>query len=151
MSIPKPGHTTGGSGRDDRRGGRAGSGTIGCHQNCLPRKQRSLVPAKASKIRRLKVSPEARTSEILCKPSAGTKSPVDNRFICGLSSVYQRDRERSLFLAADQWTDAFLFLPDMPCMKKAVSDMPCMKRVYRDKKATVHWSAARKKERFSPR
>ena len=29
-------------------------------------------------------------------------------------------------------------------------DMPCMKRVYRDKKATFHWSAARKKERFSP-
>ena len=30
-------------------------------------------------------------------------------------------------------------------------DMPCMKRVYRDKKASVHWSAARKKERFSSR
>ena len=28
-------------------------------------------------------------------------------------------------------------------------DMPCMKRVYRDKKASVHWSAARTKERFS--
>ena len=30
-------------------------------------------------------------------------------------------------------------------------DMPCMKRVYSDKKASVHWSAARKKERFSSR
>ena len=30
-------------------------------------------------------------------------------------------------------------------------DMPCMKRVYRDKKASVHWSAARKKPRFSSR
>ena len=30
-------------------------------------------------------------------------------------------------------------------------DMPCMKRVYRDKKASVHWSAARNKERFSSR
>ena len=30
-------------------------------------------------------------------------------------------------------------------------DMPCMKRVYTDKKASVHWSAARKKERFSSR
>ena len=30
-------------------------------------------------------------------------------------------------------------------------DMPCMKKVYRDKKASVHWSAARKKERFSSR
>ena len=30
-------------------------------------------------------------------------------------------------------------------------DMPCMKRVYRDKKASVHWSVARDKERFSSR
>ena len=30
-------------------------------------------------------------------------------------------------------------------------DMHCMRRVYRDKKASVHWSAARKKERFSYR
>ena len=30
-------------------------------------------------------------------------------------------------------------------------DMPCMKRVYRDKRASVHWSAARNKERFSSR
>ena len=30
-------------------------------------------------------------------------------------------------------------------------DMPCMKRVYRDEKALFHWSAARNKERFSPR
>ena len=29
--------------------------------------------------------------------------------------------------------------------------MPCMKRVYRDKKASFHWSAARNKERFSSR
>ena len=30
-------------------------------------------------------------------------------------------------------------------------DMPCMKRVYRDKKAALHWSAARTKERSSSR
>ena len=29
--------------------------------------------------------------------------------------------------------------------------MPCMKRVYKDKKASVHWSAVRNKERFSSR
>ena len=34
-----------------------------------------------------------------------------------------------------------LFFPDMPCMKK----------VYRDKKASVHWSAARNEERPSSR
>ena len=40
----------------------------------------------------------------------GTKSPVDLRFITGLSPVYQRDEKRSLFLAADQWNEAFLSL-----------------------------------------
>ena len=68
LSSPKPGHTTGGSGRGARRGGGAGSGRTGCQQNCSPRRQASLVPPKASKTRRLNVSPEARTSEILCKP-----------------------------------------------------------------------------------
>ena len=102
LSISKPGHTTGRSGRGARRGARAGSGSIGCQQNCLPRKQESLVLSKASKTRRLNVSPESRTSEILCKSNAGTKSPVDNRFIRGLFSTYQRDRERSSLLAANQ-------------------------------------------------
>ena len=50
LSNPKPGHTTGGSGRGARRSGRAGSGRIGCQQNYSPRKQRSTVPSKASKI-----------------------------------------------------------------------------------------------------
>ena len=68
MSNPKPGHTTGGSGRGARRSGRAGSGRVGCQQKCSPRKQRSVVPSKASKKRRFNVSPEARTNEILCKP-----------------------------------------------------------------------------------
>ena len=67
LSNPKPGHTTGASGRSARRGGGVGSGRTGCQQNCSPRKQASLVPPKASKTRFL-VSPEARTSEILCKP-----------------------------------------------------------------------------------
>ena len=30
------------------------------------------------------------------------------RLTRGLSTVYQRDKERSLFLAANQWTDACL-------------------------------------------
>ena len=30
-------------------------------------------------------------------------------------------------------------------------DMPCMKRVYRDKLASVHWSAARNEERSRSR
>ena len=35
--------------------------------------------------------------------------------------------------------------------KACFPDMPCVKRVYRDKKASVHRSAARNKERFSYR
>ena len=91
LSNPKPGHTTGGSGRGARRGGGAGPGRTGRRQNSSPRRQASLVPSKASKTRLLNVSPEARTSEILCKPNGGTKSAVDNavypRFITGTRSA----------------------------------------------------------------
>ena len=68
LSSLKPGHTTGGSGRGARRGGGAGSGRTRCQQNCSPRGQPSSYLPKASKRRRLNVSPEARTSEILVKP-----------------------------------------------------------------------------------
>ena len=75
LSSPKPGHTTSGSGRGARRGGGAGSGRTGCQQNCSPRRQGTLVPSKASKTRRLKVTPEARTSEIKFKPSLSNPKP----------------------------------------------------------------------------
>ena len=68
LSNPKPGHTTGGSGRGARLGGGAGPGRTGRRQNNSPRRHASLVPPKASKTRLLNVSPEARTSEIPCKP-----------------------------------------------------------------------------------
>ena len=84
LSNPKPGHTTGGSGRGARRGGGAGPGRMGRRQNSSPSRQASLEPPKASKTRLLNVSPEARTSEFLCKPKVRTKSPVDNRFVSGL-------------------------------------------------------------------
>ena len=59
--------------------------------------------SKASKTRRFNVSREARTSEILCKP---TEKP--NQWLTsGLSAVYQRGEKRSLFLAADLWEKAF--------------------------------------------
>ena len=104
MSNPKPAHITGGSGWGVRRGGGAGSSRIGCQQNCWPRTQAFLVPSKASKTRRLNVSPEARTSEILCK-STEEQNPRPTR---GLFAVYHRDKNRSLFLAADERADAFL-------------------------------------------
>ena len=76
LSNPKPGHTTGGSGRSARQGGRERSGKIKCQQNYSPKKQNSTVPSKASKKRRFNVSPEARTSEILCKPTEEQNPPV---------------------------------------------------------------------------
>ena len=79
------GRVAGGSGRGARRGGGAGPGRAGRRQNSTPRRQASLVPPKASKKRCLNFSPEARTSETPCKPNAGTKSAVDDRFIRGLS------------------------------------------------------------------
>ena len=68
LSSPKPGHTTGGSRRGARLGGGAWSGRTARQQNCAPREQSFLALSKASKTRRLNVSPEAQTSEILCKP-----------------------------------------------------------------------------------
>ena len=53
-------------------GGGAAPARTGRRQNISPRRRASLVPSKASKTqtRLLNVSPEARTSEILCKPMA---------------------------------------------------------------------------------
>ena len=103
-------------------GGVAGRGRAGVNanrtvRNCSPRRQASLAPSKASKTCRLNEPPEARTSEILCKPMEEQNprltrgsSPVHPRFLRGLSAVYQWDEKRSFFLAADQWSNAFLSL-----------------------------------------
>ena len=106
VSNPKPGHTTGGSGRTARRSGWAGSGKIGCQQNYSPRKQKTTGPSKASKKRRFNISPEARTSEFRCKPT----EEQNQRLTTGSSAVYHRDEKRSLFLAAERWNDTFLSL-----------------------------------------
>ena len=86
LSSPKPGHITGGSRRGARRGGGAKSGRSVCQQNCSPREQSFLALSRASKTRRLNVSPEARTSEILCKPM----EEQNPRLTTGSSAVYQR-------------------------------------------------------------
>ena len=85
MSNRKPGHITGGSRRGARRGGGAGSGRTVRQQNCSPREQSFIALSKASKTRRLNVSPEAQTIEILCKPME--QNP---RLTTGSSAVYQR-------------------------------------------------------------
>ena len=143
LSNPKPGHTTGGSGRSARRSGRAGSGKIGCQQNYSPRKQKSIVPSKPSKKRRFNVSPEARTSEILCKPT----EEQNQRLTTGLSAVYHRDEKRALFLAAEQRNDAFLSMYTF--FMQGMSGNMYGKKVYIDKKASFHCSAAWNKAPFS--
>ena len=87
LSNPKPGHTTGGSGRSARRSSREGSRKIRYQQNYSPRKQTFTVPSKASKKRRFKVFPKARTSEIQFQ----TTEEQNQRLTSGLSAVYQRE------------------------------------------------------------
>ena len=76
------------------REGRFGahSGTTGRNRSELdaertvrPRNKAHSYPprSKASITYCLNVFPEARTREILCKPNAGAKSSVDNRFVSG--------------------------------------------------------------------
>ena len=113
LSNPKPGHTTGGSGRGARRGGGAGSGRIGCQQNCPPRRRASLAPPKASKTRRLNIPPEARTSEILFKPM-GEQNP---RLTRGLSPG-----RGALFLPGCWTVDRRLFVSANPFHAKHVRE-----------------------------
>ena len=105
LSSPKPGHTTGGSGRGGaRRGYGAGQDRTGRRQDVSPRRQPSFEPSKASNTHVLNDSPEARTSEIPC---IAVEEP-SLRLTSGLSAVYPRDDGRSSFLVADQWTGPFL-------------------------------------------
>ena len=75
---------------DIQRAGRVGRRTAGRRggvgQNSSPRRQASLVPSKAPKTRCLNVPPEARTSEIVCKPM-GEQSPL---LTTGLYAVHLR-------------------------------------------------------------
>ena len=84
LPNPKPGNTTGGSGRSARRSGQAGSGKIRCLQNFSAKKQKSIVPSKAPKTHRFNISPEGRTSETLCKPTEEQNDRLKN----GPSPVY---------------------------------------------------------------
>ena len=49
-----------------------------------------------------------------------------------------------------EWLDT-LQSHDPSALFEFFPDMPCMKRVYRDKKASVHWSGARNEERSHSR
>ena len=131
LSNPKPGHTTGGSGRSARRSGRARSGKIACQQNYSPTKQKFTDPSKASKKRRFNVFPEARTCEIQCKPTEGQNqrltrglSPGYHRFITGLSA----GRE-ALFLTGCRPVDRRLFVSVNPFMQGMSGNQRLTKKV----------------------
>ena len=85
---------------------RRGPAKSGANRITRPGNKKSTVPFKAPKKRRFNVSPEARTGEIQCKPT----EEQNQQLTTGLSVVDQRDEKRALFLAAEQWTDAFLSL-----------------------------------------
>ena len=63
LSNPKPGHTTGGSGRGARQSGQVGSGKIGCQQNYSPRKKKSTVLPKASQSSPMGICPLASSKD----------------------------------------------------------------------------------------
>ena len=104
---------------------------------------------KASKRHRVNVSPEARPSEILCKPTEEQNHRLTRR----LSALYQWDEKRFLFMAAGQRKPFYdcKSVYCKSCLEIKFPDMPSMRRVHRDEKTLFHWSAARNKERFSPR
>ena len=111
--VQNAGHTTSGSRRGARRSGGAGSGRTVRQQNCYLKKilPRTLQSIEDTSRERLSRSTNKRKSLILCtymQTDGGTKPAVDNRYIRGLTAVHHRDEKRPFFLAADQWTDAFL-------------------------------------------
>ena len=81
---PKPGHTTGGSGRSARRSGRAVSGKIGCQQNYSPRGKKFTIFEEIAETSPLRLSRSTNKRNSMLT-DGGTKSAVDQRFISGLS------------------------------------------------------------------
>ena len=107
-SSPKPGHTTGGSGRHSA-GRTAGRGDAG--QNKVPTFRWPWKPTAPLALQRtvktvLNVSSQARTRGKKFKPVEERNQPLTR----GLSAVYHQDRKRSTLQAVDQCTDAFLSL-----------------------------------------
>ena len=84
--------------------GGAGSGKIGCQQKYSPRKQKSTVLSKASRKHRFNVSPEARTTEILCKPTEEQNDRLTRGLSAGREALFDpgcRPVERRLFVSVN--------------------------------------------------
>ena len=78
--------------RGTRRSGGVGSGRPVCPQNCPPG-ENPFCLSKSSRTRRPNVSPEAQTSEVLCKPNGNTKITIETQSLTCLSP-----RREGLFL-----------------------------------------------------
>ena len=158
---PKPGHTTGGSGRGAMRCSGVGPGRAGRRQSNSPRRQASLAPSEASKKRLLKVPPEERSSEIPFKPM----EEPNGRLTTGRQSIDKQSNRGtrnglcsrllgsgptpffvSVNISHTKYIREYILIP-----KKLFPDMPCMKRVHKDKQASVHSSASKNAENFPPR
>ena len=102
LTSPKPGHTTGGSGRG------AGWGSwVAARQDRTPTEQ---IAQEVSAPRTFQCMQDT-SSEHLPRSTnkrnpmqtvEGTKFALDQRWISGLFAVYQQNKERFVFLAADQ-------------------------------------------------
>ena len=102
----------GGSGRGANRGGRARSGSTGWQHNCSPRNNcLSYLPL----YRRHNPSTSFQKHE-QAKSNVNRAGEQNHRLTSGLYPVSLQDEGRSLFLAADQWTD--LFFPVNPFLAK---------------------------------
>ena len=92
LSNPKPGHTTGRSGRGGAwRGGEGGRGWVGRDAvGSIRPGDNTTLPLPLQRIEEtvLEVSSEARNNKVLCKPM----EERNQRLTRGLSAVYQRDR-----------------------------------------------------------
>ena len=83
------------------RGRTVRTGRTRCRRVGSPRRHLSLLRSRVSKTNVLNVYPGVRANEFKCKPM----EEQSERMMSGLSG---REEARSLFLAVDQWTDAFL-------------------------------------------
>ena len=111
LSNPKPGHTTGGSGRGARGFGQAGSGKIGCQQNYhSPRKPKVNVLSK----KRRNVASRSPQKHEQAKSYFKTTKEQNHRLTRGLSPVYPLSisgtRSAFCFCLPTSGTTPFCFL-----------------------------------------
>ena len=128
--IPRSGR----SGRVGEPGGaaRRGRARLGANRTIRPGNKMSIVPSKASKTRRFNVSREARTSEILCKPTEEANQRLTSGLSAGREALFVpgcRPVEQSLFVSVNPFHARHvreLFVPQRQCLQHARrATQPC--------------------------